>query len=357
MKRTMLAATIGLLAVSPVQAQDVSYAGKTVTLLINFSAGGSTDILGRALAPAIAAHIPGKPTLVVRNMPGAGGLVATNYFYNKAKPDGMTIGFLTAVAMAGLVETPRVRYEPSKFHWLAALPQTQVIVANKSLGIAKPADFANRNKALVHGTTRLNSSSAVLSGLFYRMAGIGHRFVAGYRGQAGTLLALQRGEVEITDMGITIVLAKPKLMSGPKFSAVLQRGVLGDDGKFARHRLLPNIPTIPEALQAIKPAALKSDAFKAYRVAVATFNTQFGLLLPPGTDQKIVATLRKAVVAALKSDQAKEAAKKAASFDYDYIDGPAAEKVIADLRAELAAAPKVKAMLQAIMAPKKKKKK
>lgn len=111
-----------------------------------------------------------------------------------------------------------------------------------------------------------------------------------------------------------------------------------------------------EALNENKPSALKADEFEAYKVSIGSFTSQLGLLLPPGADPKLVATLRKVMVAVLKSDQAKTAANKAASFDTDFIDRPSAEKVLAVLRSDLNAAPKVKAMMQKIMATKKKKK-
>lgn len=354
MTANTLVIAAGLIAATPAQAQDVSFAGKTIKILINFPAGGSTDILMRGLAPAIEKRLPGKPKLVIENKPGAGGLVAANYFYNLVKPDGLTIGFLTGIGTSGLVGLPRVKFDPAKLRWLAALPQTQVLVANRKLGIKKAADIAKPAKPITHAITGPNSSATVLTALFYGMAGVPHKFVSGYRGQAGTILALQRGEVDAADMGITIFLAKAGSMrDGKDLSGVLQRGVLNDKGELVRHRLLADIPTAVEALKAIAPAKLNSTEFKAYKVVVGTFNVQFGFTLPPKTDDRIVATLRKAITAALASDEAKNAAKKVASFDYDFIDGAAAEKELAQLRADMQKDPAVHKLLLRLMSPKK----
>ncbi|MCC2095444.1 MAG: hypothetical protein KDJ29_01050 [Hyphomicrobiales bacterium] len=344
----------GLIAALPVEAQEVSFAGKTIKVLINFPAGGSTDILMRGLAPAIEKHLPGRPKLVIENKPGAGGLVAANYFYNLVKPDGLTIGFLTGIGTSGLVGLPRVKFDPAKLRWLAALPQTQVLVVNRRLGIRKAADIAKPAKQIVHAITGPNSSGTVLSKLFYGMAGVPHKFVSGYRGQAGTILALQRGEVDAADMGITIFLAKAETMrDGKDLSGVLQRGVLNDKGELVRHRLLADIPTAVEALKAIAPAKLNSTEFNAYRIVAGTFNVQFGFTLPPKTDEKTVATLRKAITTALASDEAKNAAKKVASFDYDYIDGPTAERTLASLGEDMRKDPAAHKLLLDLMSARK----
>ncbi|MGE0629228.1 MAG: Bug family tripartite tricarboxylate transporter substrate binding protein [Hyphomicrobiaceae bacterium] len=353
MNRSILAAIAGLLVVSPVQAQDVSFEGKTINIIINFPAGGSTDILLRSLVPAIEAHIPGKPKIVVENKPGAGGLVAANYFYNQVKPDGLTIGFLTGIGTSGIVGLPRVKFDPTRMRWLAALPQTQILVARTDLGIKEAKDIATPAKQIVHAITGPNSSATVLTKLFYGMAGVPHKLVAGYRGQADTILALQRGEVNASDMGITIYLAKAKDMKSTMgLSGVLQRGMLKDNGEFVRHRLLPDIPTAVEAIRALAPAKLSSTDFKAYKIVIGTFNVQFGFQLPPKTDEKIVRSLRKAIIAALGSGQAKQAAMKSAGFDYDYIDGAAAEKELALLSAEVKQDPAVKQLLTNLMSAK-----
>jgi len=353
MNRKLIAAFAGLLLAAPAHAQDVSFEGKTIRVLINFPAGGSTDILMRSLAPAIAAKIPGAPTLVVENRPGAGGLTGANYFFNQVAPDGLTIGFLTGIGTSGLLGLPRVKFDPTKLRWLAALPQTQVMVARADLGIKQPRDIAKPAIQIVHAITGPNSSATALTTLFYGMVNAPHRFISGYRGQADTVLALQRGEVNAADMGITIYLARgDEIGGGKEISAVFQRGVLNEAGQLVRHRLLPDIPTAVEAIREIDPEKLNSTQFKAYRTVVGTFNVQFGFTLPPGTDEKIVASLRKAILAALDSDEARAAVKKSAGFDYDFIDGKEAEATLASLRDDLEKNPEVKKLLLDLMATK-----
>src|SRR5688572_18071937 len=83
-------------AIAPASAQT-SFEGKTIRLSVNFAAGGPVDILARQFSPFIAKHTPGKPTLVVENRAGAGGIVGANHIFNAATPDGLTIGFLVGI--------------------------------------------------------------------------------------------------------------------------------------------------------------------------------------------------------------------------------------------------------------------
>lgn len=356
MKATPLILAAAVLSLTPAQAQSPSFAGRTIKAIINFPAGGSTDILMRRLAPYIAEHIPGKPTIVIENRPGAGGLVATNYFYNQVKPDGATIGFLTGIAANGLIGIPRAKYDAAKLAWLGALPQTQVTVGAKDLGVAGFQSLRKPKKPIVHASTGAHSSSAILSKLFYDMTGVPHKFVAGYRGQAGTDLALQHGEVNVADMGIAIYMSKfAQMQKDGKIDAILQRGVLNDDGSFARHPLLKNIPTMVEAIQALNPSALKSKEFEAYAFMAGTFGLQFSIVLPPGANADMVAMYRKAVAAGLDNQATKAAVAKSLGYEFDFIDGAAAQKLVESLKAKIDKSPELRKLLAAMVQPKKKK--
>ena len=106
---------------TPSSAQSVAdfYRGKTVTILVSTSSGGGYDALGRALARHIGRLIPGNPTVVVRNMPGAGGITAVNWLYNTAEKDGTVIGLVqNGTPLEPLFGTKEARYDATKFNWL-----------------------------------------------------------------------------------------------------------------------------------------------------------------------------------------------------------------------------------------------
>src|SRR5262245_10685139 len=101
---TFLLSGFGLLQVN---AQEPKFDGKTVRIVVGFSAGGGFDAYARAIARHLGKHVPGMPTVIVENMPGAGSLIAANYTYNQAKPDGLTIGhFIGGVVVGPLLGHP-----------------------------------------------------------------------------------------------------------------------------------------------------------------------------------------------------------------------------------------------------------
>src|SRR5436190_23453464 len=107
-----------LLLAAPAFAQSNFYEDKTIKLVIGFSAGGISDLWGRALSRAMSQHIPGKPNIILYNMPGAGSLTAANYIYSVAKPDGLTIGFFTpGLFFNQLIGAKEVQFDWAKFVW------------------------------------------------------------------------------------------------------------------------------------------------------------------------------------------------------------------------------------------------
>ena len=91
------------------------FAGKTITILIAYSPGGTSGTMTRVMAPYYAKYIPGKPTIIMKYMPGAGGLRAQNYLYEKAKPDGRTIGYWPIASHSQLLGAPGIRFDYGKF--------------------------------------------------------------------------------------------------------------------------------------------------------------------------------------------------------------------------------------------------
>ena len=108
MKRALLAALLALVGVFPQGASSQIYKGKTITMIVNYPPGGPTDIEGRIVAQHLPQHVPGQPTIIVKNVGGGSGLLGSNEL-GDATPDGMTIGFFTLDVMAELTDNPSVR--------------------------------------------------------------------------------------------------------------------------------------------------------------------------------------------------------------------------------------------------------
>ena len=124
MKRMfVVAAALALAAAAPLAAHAQYYAGKTITIIVGYKPGGGYDRTARMLARHLPDHIPGKPTIIVQNMPGANSLIAANHIYNVAKPDGLTIGtFNRNLPIAQLLKVDGVKFDMTKFCLLYTSP-------------------------------------------------------------------------------------------------------------------------------------------------------------------------------------------------------------------------------------------
>src|SRR5262245_4684340 len=137
-RRQLLVVAIGLAAAAPL-ATAQSFSGKTVTIIVGYKPGGGYDATARMLARHLPKHIPGKPTVIVQNMPGANSVIAANHVYNVAKPDGLTIAtFNRNLPIAQLTGVDGVKYDITKFAWIGS-------AANESTILAIRADLPYKN--------------------------------------------------------------------------------------------------------------------------------------------------------------------------------------------------------------------
>src|SRR6476659_2826766 len=127
-RRQLLVAAIGLAAAPLAMAQ--SFSGKTVTIIVGYKPGGGYDATARLLARHLPNHIPGKPTVIVQNMPGGNSIIGANHMYNVAKPDGLTIGtFNRNLPIAQLTRVQGVKFDMLKFAWIGSAANEATILA------------------------------------------------------------------------------------------------------------------------------------------------------------------------------------------------------------------------------------
>ena len=199
MIRTSIAAAIAGLAIlaaaSSAHAQGY-YAGKRLTILINYANGGPADVEGRVVARHIAKHIEGNPGIVVQNMDGAGGRVATNYLGEIAPKDGSMLGLFTGVAWPYASDTKPWKVDFKGYEFVAYQPGTTVyfIRADVAPGIKSPLDLA-KAEGLVSGGLSAESSKDLLLRMTLEMLGRKYKYVTGYRGSNAARYALQTGEI------------------------------------------------------------------------------------------------------------------------------------------------------------------
>jgi tripartite-type tricarboxylate transporter receptor subunit TctC len=172
------------------------YKGRTVTIVVGYSAGGGYDLYARALARHFGEHIPGHPTVVVSNMPGAGSVAAANYLYNVAAKDGTVLGtFSRGIPMEPLVGNANVRYETPKFTWIGSASNELSVCALSPKAPVKSWAEALERPFTVAGEGP-GSDPDTYAKLVQNLFGAKLKLVTGYPGGNEMTLAVERGEVD-----------------------------------------------------------------------------------------------------------------------------------------------------------------
>jgi tripartite-type tricarboxylate transporter receptor subunit TctC len=303
-----LLAIAGVLALATAACSDAAlaqfYKGRTITMIVNYPAGGPTDIEGRIIAQHLPAHIPGNPTIVVKNVGGAGGIIGTNQL-GDAAPNGDTMGFFTLDLIAQFVGNPALKVNYADFGFIAGVENPLVVYMRKDTppGIKIAADImkAKEFKAL---SLNVQNSNTVNQALALDLLGVKYQAVPAYRGLkevetaifqnigqlANTSLPGWRGSVEPT-MGDLVL---------PLWQISPRKG-----GGYPRSKAVPDLPTFEEFYASVhggKPPS--GQLYEALRASsdplVAMFRTA---LMPPKTSDEALAVMRSAFVELWKNPQ------------------------------------------------------
>lgn len=174
------------------------YKGKTVRVVVGFSPGGTFDLWARAMAQHMGKYIPGNPNFVVQNMTGGGSMVAGNYLYSVAKPDGLTLGtFSPSLYIEQLMARKEVQYDWAKFAWIGNPERTDRILYMRADSPYKTLeDIRRASEPPKCGATGLGTISHYFPKLLEDALGLKFNIVAGYQGAADVNLALEKGEVQ-----------------------------------------------------------------------------------------------------------------------------------------------------------------
>ncbi len=194
--RAIIVLNMALLAAQPAVAADF-YAGKTLSLLINYAPGGPADTEGRVVARHLGKHIAGNPTIVIRNMPGAGGVVGANWLGTVAPPDGSTLGFLTGVTSKAAMGDANFKADMSKYAFIGGVSGITITFARTDIapGLRRPEDILKAKDFWVGGLTA-DSDKDLRERMELEMLGIPHKYISGYGNTADARLALERNEIQ-----------------------------------------------------------------------------------------------------------------------------------------------------------------
>jgi tripartite-type tricarboxylate transporter receptor subunit TctC len=194
----LVLALVNVLGMSSTLAQEPFYKGKRLTLLINFAAGGPTDIEGRLLAKHIVKHIDGQPQIIVQNRDGAGGLVGTNYVGEVGPRDGSMFGYFTGAAWKYVMEPEKHAVDFRTFEFVGYQPGSAVYYVRSDTppGLKNAADIL-KAQGVVAGGLAVESSKDLLIRLTLDMLGVPHKYITGFRSSVNARLAVQRGEIHL----------------------------------------------------------------------------------------------------------------------------------------------------------------
>src|SRR5262245_8243708 len=274
----LLAATVA----TPAPAQPVDLSGKTVTLAIATPSGGGYDLYGRMVARHIGRYLPGTPTVVPQNMPGAGSLIAANWLANVAPKDGTAIAIIpSATLFENLLGNAQARFDARKFHWLVSLNDyTAVAAAWHEAPLMTVSDLFSME--FLVGSNAPASDTTVWPLLLNALIGTKTKVVKGYAGTAGIALAMERGEVQgvIGDDWASIKANKASWLRENKVRILMQMTA-------GRHADLPQVPLAGE---------FAKDDDNARVLALFVARQRYGrpFLAPPGTPDAAMAVYRDA---------------------------------------------------------------
>ncbi|MDR7484672.1 MAG: hypothetical protein QN187_05010 [Armatimonadota bacterium] len=299
MRTLVMAAVLTVVGLwgTPASGQAPYYAGKTIEIIVPTAVGGPSDILNRSLAPFLEKHIAGNPTVRIRNIPGGGTVLGSNWFAVNAKPDGLTLlASPVGSKIAYMVENPAVRYDFRKFKLVAISGSGAVFYVSSRTGIRQAADLV-RAQGLVMGSP--SPPGNVLTALLaFELLGANPRVVFGFEGVGPARLAFERGELNL-DFQATIVYVTqvlPLVREG-KATPLMTLGYIDERGQIVRDPAVPDLPTVYEVYQQLhgrKPdGLLRWKAFRATVAAAWVYGR--GLWLPEGTPPEPLRALHQAI--------------------------------------------------------------
>jgi tripartite-type tricarboxylate transporter receptor subunit TctC len=280
---------------------DDFYKGKTVKIVVGFSAGGGFDTYARALARHMSKHIPGAPSVVVENMTGAGSLIAANHVYNVAKPDGLTIGhFIGGLFLGQVLGQPGIQFDARKFEFIGAPISDHVVCAlTKASGITSidkwmAAKTPVKMGGIAPGTSTPDNATRILR----TSLNLPIQLVSGYKGTADIRLAAEGGEIAGGCWGWdSVSVTWRKALDTGDAVVVLQ----------ANRKTHPDLPNVPQASKFAK----SEEARKMIDVGIhGDSDIVRTYTLPPATPKDRVLALRKAFGATLKDPDFVADAKK-----------------------------------------------
>jgi tripartite-type tricarboxylate transporter receptor subunit TctC len=307
----------GVPAMTWAQSPAEFYKGKNVDLMVGYSAGGGYDVYARMIARYIGKHIPGNPTVVVKNLDGAGSLRLANALYNTLPKDGTVFGTVArGAAFDPLLGNKAAQFDASKFSWIgSANDEVSVCVAWHTSGITKIEDTFD--KELVVGGTGPSADTDQFPRIVNGVLGTKMKIVTGYPGGNDVSLAMERGEVQgrCGWSWSSVISTRKDWYDSKKINVLVQMSL-------NKHPDLPNVPLVLDLAKTPEQKQILTLVF-----ARQALGRPF--LAPPGVPQDRVDALRKAFMDTMKDPEFLAEAEKA-KLEITPISGEEIQKIVVD---------------------------
>ena len=305
MKHFVCALLFLLAFVTSVHAQAPFYQGKTIRIIVGNLAGDAYDLWARIFAQHMGKYIPGNPTFIVQNMTGAGGIIAANYVYSVAKPDGLTLGtFGPSMYFDQLAKRPEVQFDWARFSWIGTPEQTEfILIMRTDTPYQSIEDVRKAAQPPKCGATGTSTSGYYMPKFLDEGLGIKFNIVSGYPGGGEIDLGIERGELQCRNLTISTYFAREPFLTWHKKGFV--RPILQTGKK--RDRLVPNVPSIYELMDQLKTP---EDTRKVATVLLAPAVFGRPMVATPGVPPDRIKMLRDAYEQSLKDPALLEELKK-----------------------------------------------
>jgi tripartite-type tricarboxylate transporter receptor subunit TctC len=321
-KLAWLAASLAILAASGTHAQSPAefYKGRNVDLYIGYSVGGGYDLYARILARHMGKHIPGNPTVLPKNMEGAGSLRLANWLYNVGAKDGTVFGIIgRGTPFDPILGNPKVQFEGPKYTWIgSANNEVSICVAWHTSGITKFEDLLS--KELIVGGTSASADTDQFPKVVNGVLGTKMRVISGYPGGNEIGLAMERGEVHgrCGWSWSSVKSTHQKWYDEKKFHILVQLAL-------EKHPDLPDLPLVVDL-------AKNDEQRQILRLIFARQVMGRPFLAPPGVPRDRTEALRKAFMDTMQDKQFLADAEKA-SMEITPVSGDQIEKLVRDIYA------------------------
>ena len=309
-------------------AQTPYYQGKTMTIITGSQTGDVFDIYARMIAAHIGKHIPGNPNVVVQNMTGAGHIVAANFVYSVAKPDGLTLLAPNPnLYVDQLIGRSEIKFDWAKFSWLGnAQRTTDMLYMRTDAPFKSIEDVRNAKEPPKCGATGTGTTGFMVPRLLDETIGAKFNVITGYKGGNEVDLAVERGEIQCRAFSVTAFFAREPFHTWRKTGfarAIIQLGKTRDSR-------LPDVVTLNELMEKYKTPEIGR---RVALVVTASEIFQRPYMGPPGMRPELVKAVREAFQKTLK-DSAFLEEVKSKKLDAEYTSGEEMEAMAKEMMSQ-----------------------